>query len=104
MWWARRTGSRRAVKGDSPPPQAFKALGDQALRRGDKAKAQRHYELAVKGNPRLGEDVFLKLGAIAFEDANTDVAAVLWRRALEMNPDNSSLRTKIEQLGATVPT
>ena len=94
----------RAVQGDSPPPQAFKALGDQALRRGDKAKAQRHYELAVKGNPRLGEDVFLKLGAIALEDSNTDIAAELWRRALELNPDNSPLRTKIDQLGATVGT
>ena len=58
----------------------------------------------MKGDPRLGEDVFLKLGAIALEDSNTDVAVVLWRRALELNPDNSSLWTKIDQLGATVAT
>jgi chromosomal replication initiator protein len=30
--------------------------------------------------------------------------AVLWRRALELNPDNTSLRTKIEQLGAVAAT
>lgn len=91
----------RALKGDTPPAQAFKALGDLALGRGDKAQAQKHYESAVKVNPQLGEDVFIKLGAIALENSRTDEAAAMWRRALELDPDNTSLRTKVEQLGAT---
>ena len=94
----------KAVEGDSPPPQALKALGDQALGRGDKAQAQKHYEAALEQAPRLGEDVLIKLGAIELENSNADLTAVLWRRALELNPDNSSLRTKIDQLGATAGT
>jgi len=94
----------RAIKGDSPPAQAFKALGDQALGRGDKAQAAQHYQSAVTEDPRLGEDVFIKLGAIALENSNTEAGAALWRRALELNPDNSALRTKVDQLGDTAAT
>ena len=94
----------RAIKGDSPPPQAFKALGDQALGHGDKAQAAKYYELAVQEDPRLGEDVFIKLGAIALENSNTEAGAALWRRALELNPDNLTLRTKVDQLGDTAGT
>ncbi len=88
----------RAIEGDSPPPQAFKALGDQALGRGDKAEAAKYYQLAVGVDPRLGEDVFIKLGAIALENSNTEAGTALWRRALELNPDNSALRSKVDQL------
>jgi tetratricopeptide (TPR) repeat protein len=94
----------RAIKGDSPPPQAFKALGDQALGHGDKAQAKQHFESALREAPRLGEDILIKLGAIELESSNTEEAAVLWRRALELNPENSSLRTKIDQLGAMAGT
>ena len=94
----------RAIRSSAPPPQAYKALGDQALRRGDKAKAKEHYESALQKDPRLGEDVLLKLGAIHLENSATEDAAALWRRALEINPDNSSIRTKLEQLGATAGT
>ncbi|MCH8810831.1 MAG: DUF4388 domain-containing protein [Gemmatimonadetes bacterium] len=94
----------RAIKGDSPPAQAFKALGDQALGRGDKAQAAQHYQSAVTEDPRLGEDVFIKLGAIALENSNAEAGAALWRRALELNPDNSALRTKVDQLGDTAAT
>ncbi len=94
----------RAIEGESPPPQAFKALGDQALGRGDKAQAAKYYELAVQEDPRLGEDVFIKLGAIALENSNTEAGAALWRRALELNPDNLTLRTKVDQLGDAAAT
>ncbi len=95
---------QRAIEGDSPPPQALKALGDQALGRGDKTQARKHYESALEQAPRLGEDVLIKLGAIELENSNADLTAVLWRRALELNPDNSSLRTKIDQLSAPAGT
>ena len=94
----------KAISGISPPPQAFKALGDQALGHGDKAKAKHYYESALKWDPRLGEDVLIKLGAIELENSKTEEAAVLWRRALELNPENASLRTKIDQLGAAART
>ncbi len=91
------------MKADSPPPQAYK-VGDQALGRGDKAQAQRHYEAALQQDPRLGEDVLLKLGAILLENSNSEGAAGMWRRALDLNPDNSTIRAKIDQLGAAAGT
>ena len=94
----------RAIEGDSPPAQAFKALGDQALGCGDKAEAAKYYQLAVSKDPRLGEDVFIKLGAIALENSHTEAGTALWRRALELNPDNSALRAKVDQLEETAGT
>ena len=58
----------------------------------------------LKWAPRPGEDVLIKLGAIEPENSNTEDVVELWRRALELNPDNTSLRTKIDQLGAAAET
>ncbi len=90
----------RAAKSDASPPQAHKALGDHALRRGDKAKAKSHYEEAVKRDARLGEDVYIKLGAMALENSQAAEARTMWRRALELNPENATLQAKLDQLGA----
>ena len=91
----------RAIANEPAVPQAHKALGDQALRRGDKDRAEFQYELAIEANPRLGDDVYIKLGAIALEKSKTNVAGALWRRALEINPDNHSLQAKLDQIGAS---
>ncbi len=90
----------RATKSENPPPQAYKAMGDQAFRRGDAKSARAHFEQAVKLDTRLGEDVYVKLGDIALEDSRTDEASTFWRRALELNPHNDELQEKLEQLGA----
>jgi tetratricopeptide (TPR) repeat protein len=90
----------RATKSENPPPQSFKALGDHALKRGDKVRAKQQFELAIKADPRLGEDVLIKLGAIALENSESAEAGEMWRRALEINPDNASLQAKLDQLGA----
>ena len=66
--------------------------------------AAKYYQSAVAEDPRLGEGVFIKLGAIALENSNTEAGAALWRRALELNPDNSALRAKVDQLGDTAGT
>ena len=90
---------------EPPVPQAaHKALGDQALRHGDKERAQFQYELAVEADPRLGDDIYIKLGAIALENSQTSEAGVLWRRALEINPENHSLQAKLDQIGASAGT
>ena len=91
----------RAIKQEPVVPQAHKALGDQALRRGDKARAKTQYELAVRADPRLGDDVYIKLRAIALENSETAEAGAMWRRALELNPENHTLQTKLDQLGAS---
>ncbi len=53
---------------------------------------------------RIGEGVFIKLSAIPLENSNTEAGVALWRRALELNPDNSALRAKVDQLGDTAGT
>jgi len=50
----------------------------------------------VKIEPRLGDDVYLQLGNIAYKDQDTDMARLFWRRALELNPKNDLVRTSLE--------
>lgn len=88
----------RAVQAQPVPAQAHKNLGDQAWARGDQEAARVHYEKAVKIEPRLGDDVYLKLGNIAYKDQDMDVARLLWRRALELNPKNELVRTNLDAL------
>ena len=89
---------KRAVAVTPTPPQAHKNLGDQAWARGDHEGARVQYEKAVKLSPRLGDDVYLRLGTLAFKDNDRDVALLLWRRALDLNPHNETVRTNLEML------
>lgn len=89
---------KRAVAVAPSPPQAHKNLGDQAWARGDHESARMQYEKAVKLNPRLGDDVYLRLGTLAYKDNDRDVALLLWRRALDLNPHNEAVRTNLETL------
>jgi tetratricopeptide (TPR) repeat protein len=90
----------RATAASPPLPQAHKCLGDQAQARGDLEDARVHYEKAVKLDPRLGDDVYFRLGALAERDGDVDVARLLWRRALDLNPDNGHVRGSLEALGS----
>jgi tetratricopeptide (TPR) repeat protein len=90
----------RATVSSPPAPQAHKNLGDQAHAKGDHEAARVHYEKAVKLNPRLGDDVYFRLGALARHDGDLDVARLLWRRALDLNPANERVRTSLESLEA----
>ena len=89
---------KRAVAVSPTPPQAHKNLGDQAWARGDHEGARVQYEKAVKLNPRLGDDVYLRLGTLAYKDNDRDVALLLWRRAMDLNPHNEAVRTNLEML------
>lgn len=88
----------RAVGRYPAPAQAHKALGDQARSRGEPERARTHYEKAVKADPRLGDDVYHRLAGIAYGDADLDVAKLLWRRALELNPGNTAVRERLDEL------
>jgi tetratricopeptide (TPR) repeat protein len=89
---------KRAVGSTPPPPQAHKNLGDQAYAHGDLEGAQAQYEKAVKLSPRLGDDVYLRLGTMAYKGNDRDVALLLWRRALDLNPHNEAVRANLEML------
>lgn len=88
----------RATRQTPPPAQAHKALGDVALARGDEAAARSHYQKAQKLEPRLGDDLYVKLGMLAWKDDDHDVARLLWSRALELNPDNPDAQAQLEAL------
>ncbi|HVH13511.1 MAG TPA: tetratricopeptide repeat protein [Longimicrobium sp.] len=47
-------------------------------------------------NPRLGDDVYFRMGNIHYKRMERQQAVELWRRALEINPQNSVVRTNLE--------
>jgi tetratricopeptide (TPR) repeat protein len=87
---------KRAVALNPPPPQAHKNLGDQAYAHGDMPGAQAQYEKAVKLAPRLGDDVYLRLGTLAHKGNDRDMAVLLWRRAIDLNPHNEAVKANLE--------
>ncbi|MDA1104677.1 MAG: tetratricopeptide repeat protein [Gemmatimonadetes bacterium] len=89
---------KRAVQLQQPLPQAHKNLGDQAYAHGDHEGARAQYEKAVKLSPRLGDDVYLRLGTMAYKANDRDVALLLWRRALDLNPNNEAVQANLEML------
>jgi len=88
----------RAVSGSDPPAQAHKNLGNRAHERGDLAGARAHFERAIRIDPRLGDDVYQRLGDIVYREKDLEWAGVLWGRALELNPANQVVRTNLELL------
>ena len=91
---------RATNSGSGVPAQAHKNLGDQAFRRGDSQSARSHYEEAVKVDPSLGDDVFLKLGQIASESQDKELALLFLGRAVEINPENEDAQTRLTALSA----
>jgi tetratricopeptide (TPR) repeat protein len=91
----------RATSESPTPPQAHKNLGDMAYRRGDHAGARAHFEIAVRLDPALGDDVFLKLGNLDYRAGDRDAALRHWKRALELNPRNEVVRTNLELAAAS---
>jgi tetratricopeptide (TPR) repeat protein len=91
---------KRAIGLHVPPPQAHKNLGDQAYAHGDLQGAQAHYEKAVKLSPRLGDDVYLRLGTLAYKANDRDMARLLWQRAAQLNPHNEAVLANLEMFAA----
>ena len=90
----------RGTKTNPPLPQAHKNRWDLAYAHGDQEGARAQYEKAVKLAPRLGDDVYLRLGTMAFQSNDRDVALLLWRRALDLNPYNEAVKANLELLAA----
>jgi tetratricopeptide (TPR) repeat protein len=87
----------RQVIGEDPTiAQAHKNLGDVAYRRGAHDEALQHYTKAVELDPRLGDDVFARIGNLQFKARRTEDAVGSWQKALELNPDNAIVRNNLE--------
>jgi len=86
----------RAAELDASLPQVHKNLGDIAYRRGDFVAAVEHYKRALGIDPRLGDDIYTKLGNVYYKQGNRDEALRCWRFALELNPANEVVRNNLE--------
>ncbi|HWK88379.1 MAG TPA: DUF4388 domain-containing protein [Longimicrobium sp.] len=86
----------RAAEEDGALPQTHKAMGDALYRRGAYDEAAESYLRAVKLDPRLGDDVYFRMGNIHYKRMERPQAVELWKRALELNPQNSVVRTNLE--------
>lgn len=87
---------RRSAEEDEALPQARKSLGDALYRAGAYEEAAEHYRKAIDLQPELGDDVYFRLGNIHYKRMDRGEAVRLWRRALEMNPNNGVVRTNLE--------
>lgn len=87
---------RRAIEEDSSLPQAHKALGDVAYRRGAHQEAQEAYRHTVELDSAFSDDVYAKLGNLLYKRRDLEGAMAAWNRALELNPGNGIVRNNLE--------
>jgi tetratricopeptide (TPR) repeat protein len=91
----------RAALLDEPSlPQLSKNLGDVLYRQANYDEAWDAYQRAVKLDPQLGDDVYFKLGNIAYKRLDRDAAGRLWRQALEINPKHELARANLDAMSA----
>jgi len=81
-------------------PQASKNLGDILYRAGRYDDAWDAYQQAVKLDSELGDDVYFKLGNIAYKRMDHPVASEMWNKTIELNPKHQLARTNIETMSA----
>jgi tetratricopeptide (TPR) repeat protein len=91
---------RAALRDEPSQPQLSKNLGDLAYRAGRYDEAWAAYQRAIDLAPDLGDDIYFKLGNIAYKRTDRDLAAQMWRRALELNPTHELVKSNLETLSA----
>ncbi len=92
---------RTALTEDPTLPQVSKNLGDLLYRAGRYEDAFEAYERAAKLNPDLGDDLYFKMGNIAFKRRDKDKARICWKRVTELNPGHQLARANLDTLDAT---
>jgi tetratricopeptide (TPR) repeat protein len=88
--------AERGLHEDGSLPQLHKNFGDALYAAGRFEEALEAYQRAVKLNPALGDDVYLKLGNIRFKWQEVEQAVACWERALALNPENMTIRTNLD--------
>jgi tetratricopeptide (TPR) repeat protein len=88
--------AERGLHEDGALPQLHKNLGDALYAAGRHEEALEAFQRAVKLNPALGDDVYLKLGNIRFKWQEVEQAVACWERALALNPENMTIRTNLD--------
>ncbi len=92
---------RTALAEDPSLAQVFKNLGDLHYRAGLYDEALEAYERAAKLNPELGDDLYFKLGNIAYKRRDRERARTGWQRVTEINPGHQLARANLDTLDAT---
>ena len=88
--------AEHGVLEDAGIAQLHKNLGDCQYRAARYDDALEAYQRAVKINPQLGDDVWLKLGNIRFKRQERAEAVRCWEQALALDPDNAIVRTNLD--------
>ncbi len=89
---------RSALAEDAALPQVSKNLGDIFYRTGRYDEAGEAYERAAKLNPELGDDLYFKLGNIAYKRRDLARARQSWAQATALNPGHQLARANLEML------
>jgi tetratricopeptide (TPR) repeat protein len=91
---------RTALAEEPSMPQLSKNLGDLHYRAGSYDDAWEAYQRVITLQPKLGDDVYFKLGNIAYKKLRREDATKYWRRAVELNPQHELARTNLETMSA----
>ena len=89
---------RESLASDASLPQPFKNLGDLCYRSGRYEEAITLFERATALDPSLGDDVYFKLGNLAFRDRNAPRAKECWEKAVSLNPGHQLARANLDTL------
>ena len=91
---------RAALNEDPTLPQLSKNLADVLYRSGHYDEALEAYERAAKLDPELGDDLYFKMGNIAYKRREHDRARTSWQRATTLNPGHQLARANLDMLEA----
>jgi tetratricopeptide (TPR) repeat protein len=89
---------RAALAEDPSLPQISKNLADILYRNGRYEEAREAYERAAKLAPDLGDDLYFKLGNLAYKRRDRERARESWGRATALNPGHELARANLEML------
>jgi tetratricopeptide (TPR) repeat protein len=92
---------RAALAEDPALPQVSKNLADIFYRNGRYDDAAEAYQRAAKLNPELGDDLYFKLGNIAYKRRDHARARESWAQATALNPGHQLARANLEMLDLT---
>jgi tetratricopeptide (TPR) repeat protein len=90
-----------ALQEEPTMPQISKNLADLCYRAGRYEEAAEAYERAAKLSPDLGDDLYFKLGNIAYKRRDRDRARYCWQRVTELNPGHQLARANLDTLDAS---
>jgi tetratricopeptide (TPR) repeat protein len=76
-------------------------LADILYRNGRFEEAREAYERAAKLAPDLGDDLYFKLGNIAYKRRDKEQARESWGRATSLNPEHALARANLAMLDMT---